>query len=316
MRFFLILLLLAFPAAAQFPEPARPISLIVPYPPGGGNDISARALQPLLERELGVPVVVVNRPGASSQIGLAQTARARPDGTTLCYGLWPSTITLYLDSTRPAGFGRDSFTPLALHVVDPGTIIVRADSPLRDLAGLIALARARPDDVRVSDNGQLGWEHLAVLRLQGMFGVRFNGIHYQGSAPALLALLAGETEVALVAAGTAMTQSRAGVTRTLAVLDAAPSPFLPGIPTATAEGVPLVMGSARGFVGPAGMPAAVTARLAAGLAAAIAAPEHAARMRDLGLPIRFMDPGAFTAFWSEQEALLRPLVLDAVRADR
>ncbi|GGC44510.1 hypothetical protein GCM10011504_23650 [Siccirubricoccus deserti] len=98
----LLLLLLTPQASAQFPEPGRPVTVIVPYPPGGGSDISARALAPVLERELGVPVVIVNRPGANSQIGLAQTARARPDGYTLCYGLWPSTITLYLDPSRNA----------------------------------------------------------------------------------------------------------------------------------------------------------------------------------------------------------------------
>ena len=154
--------LLAVPALAasvahaeDFPAPGRPVQVILPYPPGGGSDISARALAPLLERELGNPVIVVNRPGANSQIGLAQTAQARPDGYTLCYGLWPSTVTLILDPSRKAGFSRASFTPLAMHVIDPGSIIVRADSPLRSLADLVAAARARPGALSVSDPGIL-----------------------------------------------------------------------------------------------------------------------------------------------------------------
>src|SRR3954451_17482786 len=243
-RFLLVLLLLAAPAWAEYPEPGHPVTVIVPYPPGGGSDISARSLAPVLERTLGVPIVIVNRPGANSQIGLAQTARSKPDGYTLCYGLWPSTITLYLDPSRNAGFIRESFTPLAMHVIDPGSIIVRADSPLRTLADLIAAVRARPGDLRVSDPCILSWEHLASLALQRQHGLSVNQIYYQGSAPAQLALIAGETDVALVAAGTAMAQSRAGATRTLALLDERESAFLPGVPTAAAQGTPIVTGSA------------------------------------------------------------------------
>ena len=293
-------------------EPGRPIQVIVPYPPGGGSDISARALAPVLERELGAAVVIVNRPGANSQIGLAQTAQARPDGHTLCYGLWPSTITLYLDPSRKAGFGKDSFTPLAMHVIDPGSIIVRADSPLRSLADLTAEAKARPGAVRVSDPGILSWEHLASLALQKAHGLSVNQIHYQGSAPALVALLSGEIEVAFVATGTAMSQSRSGVARTLAVFDERESDYLPGVPTAAAQGTHIVTGSARGFIGPAGLPPAVEASLAGALERAILSAEHQRRMSDLGLPIRFMNPAEFRRYWSSEEVALAPLVHEVV----
>lgn len=302
----------AWAQGAPFPEPGRPVQVIVPYPPGGGSDISARALAPILERELGTPVLIVNRPGANSQIGLAQTAQARPDGYTLCYGLWPSTITLYLDPSRRAGFVRDSFAPLAMHVIDPGSIIVRADSKLKTLADLVADARARPGELRVSDPGILSWEHLASLALQKAHGLSVNQIHYQGSAPALVALLSGEIEVAFVATGTAMNQSRSGVARTLAVLDAQESEYLPGIPTATAQGTRIVTGSARGFIGPAGLPPAVEAALGGALERAILSDEHQSRMRDLGLPIRFMNPATFRRYWAAEEAALGPLVHEVV----
>ncbi|MBL6457480.1 tripartite tricarboxylate transporter substrate binding protein [Belnapia sp. T6] len=315
-RLALALLLLALaPARAEFPEAGRPVQVILPYPPGGGSDISARALAPVLERELGTPVVIVNRPGANSQIGMAQTARARPDGYTLAYGLWPSTITLYLDPARNAGFTRESFTPLAMHVIDPGSIIVRADSPLRTLSDLIAAARARPGALRVSDPGILSWEHLASLALQRLHGITVNQIHYQGSAPELVALLSGEIEVALVAGGTAMAQTRSGAARTLAVLDRAESPFLPGVPTAASLGTPIVTGSARGFVAPAGLPPEVERVLAAALERAITGAEHRRKMEELGLPIRFMGPAAFRDYWIAEEAGLAPLVRDALAAE-
>ncbi|MFC7541762.1 tripartite tricarboxylate transporter substrate binding protein [Siccirubricoccus deserti] len=311
----LLLLLLTPQASAQFPEPGRPVTVIVPYPPGGGSDISARALAPVLERELGVPVVIVNRPGATADRPGAD--RAGPAGR-----LHLVLRALALDHhplPRPVaqrGFTRDSFTPLAMHVIDPGSIIVRADNPLRTLADLIAEARARPGALRVSDPGILSWEHLASLALQKQHGLSVNQIHYQGSAPAQLALLAGETDVALVAAGTAMAQSRAGATRTLALLDDQESAFLPGVPTAASQGTRIVTGSARGFVGPAGLPPTVGSTLAEALARAITGAEHQRKMQELGLPVRFMPPAEFSAYWSAEEAKLAPLVREVVGSGR
>lgn len=301
---------------AQFPEPGRPITVIVPFPPGGGSDTSARALAPLLERELGVPVVVANRAGAASQIGLTQTARARPDGYTLCYGLWPQATTLILDPARQAPFTRDSFATLALHVVDPGTIVVRADSPFHSLADVIAAARTRPDELRVSDNGQLGWEHLASIRIQRAYGVAFNQIHFQGAGPSLAALLGRHTDVAMYAVGTALAQSRQGALRVLAVLDERESPYLPGVPTRAALGTPLVAGSARGFIAPAGLPPEVARRLAEALERTITSREHEARMRELGIPIRYLGPAAFARYWRDEEETLRPLVAELTREGR
>lgn len=300
-------------AQAAFPEAGRTLQLIVPYPPGGGNDIGARALAPLLEQELGVSVVVQNRAGAASQIGMTQVARARPDGYTIGYGLWPQTTTLYLDTTRQTAFTRESFTPLALHVVDPGALLVQAASPLRSLADLVAAARARPDDLRMSDNGQLGHEHLASIRLQRLAGVRFNQIHYQGAGPAVTALLAGQTEAGIFAVGTSASLIRQGAMRAIAVLSREESPFLPGVATAVAQGYDIVAGSTRAFVGPAGLPTQVQARLAQALERAIASPEHAERMRQLNIPITFQGPEGFARYWMEEERTLGPLVAELTR---
>ena len=308
----------AAPALAQapFPEPGRRIELIVPYPPGGGNDIGARALAPLLERELGVPIIVLNRAGAASQIGMTQVARARPDGYTFGYGLWPQTTTLYLEPARQAQFTRESFAPLALHATDPGVILVRADSPLRTLADLVAASRARPDDFRMSDNGQLGHEHLASLRLQELAGLRFNQIRFQGAGPAIPALLGGQTEAGILAVGTSAGQVRQGAMRALAILATEESPYMPGVPTARAQGYDVVFGSIRAFVAPAGLPPAVQARLADALRAAIASPEHVARMRELSIGITYQGPEEFARSWAAEEATLRPLIAQLLREGR
>ena len=297
-------------------QSGRSVELMVPYPPGGGNDIGARALAPLLERELGMPVIVVNRAGAASQIGMTHLARARPDGLTIGYGLWPQTTTLYLDPSRQAPFDRASFTPLALHVTDPGAITVRIDSPLRSLADMVAAAKARPDDFRMSDNGLLGHEHLASIRLQRLAGVGFNQVHFNGAGPALTALLGGQTEAAIFAVGTSSAQARQGAVRALAVLSPQESPFLPGVPTARAQGYDIVAGSTRAVVGPAGMPAEVRDRLAGALERAIKAPEHAERMHQLNIPITFQGPAGFAAYWEDEERTLRPLIAELTQQGR
>jgi tripartite-type tricarboxylate transporter receptor subunit TctC len=263
-----------------------------------------------------MPVVVLNRPGAGSQIGMAQVARARPDGLTIAYGLWPQTTTLYLDASRQAGFTRDSFTPLALHVTDPGAIVVRTDSPLRSLADLVAVARARPDDFRMSDNGQLGHEHLASIQLQRLAGVRFNQVHFNGAGPALTALLGGQTEAAIFAVGTASAQMRQGAVRALAVLATEESPFLPGVPTARAQGFDIIAGSTRAFVAPAGLPPDIRARLTGALERAIRSPDHEERMRTLSIPITYRSAEDFAAYWAEEERVLRPLIESIAREGR
>ncbi|WP_187830152.1 tripartite tricarboxylate transporter substrate binding protein [Siccirubricoccus phaeus] len=304
---------LAAPARAQ---QGRTLELIVPYPPGGGNDIGARALAPLLERELGAPVVVLNRAGAASQIGMTQVARARPDGLTIGYGLWPQTTTLYLDPARQATFDRSSFTPLALHVIDPGAVVVRADSPLQSLADMVGTAKARPDDLRISDNGLLGHEHLASIQLQRMAGVAFNQVHFNGAGPALTALLGGQIEAGIFAVGTASVQTRQGAVRALAVLAPQESPFLPGVPTAQAQGYDIIAGSTRAFVAPAGLPPEIRDRLAGALERAIATPEHVEKMRQLNIPITFQGPAGFAAYWEEEERTLRPLIAELTREGR
>lgn len=291
----------------------RTLQLIVPYPPGGGNDIGARALAPLLERELGLSVVVLNRPGAASQLGMGQVARAAPDGLTIGYGLWPQTTTLYLDPSRQTPFTRASFTPLCIHATDPGAIMVKADSPLRGLADMIATARARPDDFRMSDNGSYGHEHLASVRLQKQAGVRFNQVHFQGAGPAAISLLGGQTEAGIFAVGTASSNVRQGQMRALAVLSAEESPFLPGVPTARAQGYDIVAGSVRAFVAPAGLPDGVKQALVAGLERAILSPEHAEKMQQLAIPITWQGPEAFARYWQQEEETLRPLMEELLK---
>ncbi|HEY4253576.1 MAG TPA: tripartite tricarboxylate transporter substrate binding protein [Roseomonas sp.] len=311
----LLPLLLTLPAAAQssFPDHGRPISIIVPYPPGGGSDVTARALQPELERTLGTSVVIVNLAGAGSQIGMTRLAQSRPDGYTIAYALWPSIFTLYLDPSRRAPFNRDSFVPLALHLIDPGAILVPTNSPFQSVADLVAAARARPDSVTMADPGILGWEHISSIRLQQAFGISLNQIHFQGAGPSVTALIAGQIDATMVSSATALAQTRSGTARALAVLAPERSSFLPDVPTMASLGTPLNAGSARGFVAPAGTPEPVVRRLAAALEAAITSEAHREQMRRIGLEVTFMGPADLSAYWAREEASMRPIVEEIAR---
>lgn len=311
----LLPLLSAAPVCAQapFPEPGRPLTVIVPYPPGGGSDVTARALAPQLERELGTPVVILNVAGAGSQVGMTRLAQSRPDGYTVAYALWPSIFTLYLDPSRRAPFNRDSFAPLALHLIDPGMILVPANSPIRSFADLVAAARARPDELTMADPGILGWEHISSIQLQQALGISFNQIHFQGAGPAVTALIAGQIDMTMTSSATAIAQTRAGTARALAVLANRPSSFLPDVPTMASLGTPLTAGSARGFVAPAGTPEPIVRRLAAAMEKAITSDAHREQMQRLGLDITFMGPAELSAYWAREEAAMRPVVEEIAR---
>jgi tripartite-type tricarboxylate transporter receptor subunit TctC len=306
----------SLPGSAQFPAPGRTVTVIVPFPPGGGSDMTARAVAPLLERELGVPVEIANRGGAGSQVGMTAVARARPDGYTIGYGLWPALVTIYMDPQRQAAFNRASFVPLAMHVVDPGMIAVRADSPLRTLNDLVDAARQKPEQIRVSDNGLLIPEHLALLQIERQFGIRLAIAHFQGAGPAITALLGGHIDASAGALGPTLPHLRSGAVRVLALLDDQPSAFAPEIPTAASQGINVRTASARGFVAPSGTPPEVTRLLAAALQRAIESPEHQSRMRELGQPIRYLNPGQFDAMLDQMETDIRPVLEDALRQSR
>ncbi len=305
----------ATPGIAQpsFPERGRPITMIIPYPPGGGNDITGRLLVPELERALGTSIVVMNRAGAGSQIGMQQLAEARPDGYTIAYGLWPSTITLYLTPGRTAPFTRDSFAPLAMHIIDPGVLVVPQPRPFQSFADLLAAARARPGVISMADAGILGWEHLASSQLQWSLGIELNQVHYAGGGGVARAILSNEIDATMMTTSFALPLIRDGQVRPLAMLAPQRSAMLPDVPTMAEAGMALAAGSARGFVAPAGTPEPILRRLAEALDTAINSEAHRAQLQRIGLAPTFLGRAEFAAYWRSEEDRLRPILQELAR---
>jgi Tripartite tricarboxylate transporter family receptor len=169
----------------------RAIRMIVPYTAGGGGDLGARLLAPAMGDDLGLPVHVENLPGAGSQAGITAMVRSKADGCTVGWTHLPATNAIYLDPSREAVFSRKTLTPVAMYVIDPGGIAVKADSPMNSLADLIAVAKTKPGRVSVSDSGVLSDGRLLLLELERQAAVKFAIVHSAGGAAGTADLLGG-----------------------------------------------------------------------------------------------------------------------------
>jgi tripartite-type tricarboxylate transporter receptor subunit TctC len=291
------------PALAQnFPR--RSIQLIVPANAGGPTDVGARILASILEKDIGQSVVVVNKPGAGSQLGVTEIARARPDGYTLGFVNMPGTNTLILDPERKAAFTVDSFAFITNQVFDPGVIWVKNDSPYKTLGDLVEAAKKEPNKLSACTTGILSDDHLAILMLEEATGIRFRTVHFDGAAQQLTAILGGHVDAAFDNVGSVRKRAMSGEVRVLAVMDKQRSKLMPDSPSTTELGFPTVVSSStRGIAGPKGLPQDVQTYLEAAFRKAMETPEHMQKMAEVGLEVRIITGKDFEAFFREQHAI-------------
>lgn len=293
------------PALAQ-DYPRRGLQIIVPANAGGPSDIGARILASLLEKEVGQSVVVVNKPGAGAQLGLTEFVRSRPDGYTLGIVHLPGTNTIILDPERKTIFGPDGFILLVNQVLDPGVIWVKADSPFKTLADLVAAAKKEPGKLSACTTGILSDDHLAVLMLEEASGARFRVVHFDGAAQQFTAILGGHVDVAFDNVGSVRKRAMAGEVRVLAVMDNERSKLMPDSPTTKELGFPTVVSSStRGVAVPKGTPPAVQAYLVNALKKAMSTPEHATKMADVGLEVRMMSGAEYQTYFDNVHSLAK-----------
>ena len=293
---------LALTGAAGAQEfPTRPVELMVAFPAGGSTDVGARVVAAIAEKQLGQPIVVVNKGGAGGQVGWTDMARRKPDGYYLGYINLPATNTVILDPERKAIFGPDAFVPIINQVLDPGIIWVRADSPYKSLKDLVDAARKAPNTIRTATTGILSDDHLAILMLEEAApGAIFRLVHLEGGAAQLKEIMGGNIDVAFDNVGSIAPRARAGEVRVLAVLDNERSKFLPDVPTTKELGYPTVISSStRGIAGPKGIPAPVVAKLAAVLKKAMEDPDHVGKMEAAGLAVKIMTGAEYERYYKE-----------------
>jgi tripartite-type tricarboxylate transporter receptor subunit TctC len=281
--------------------PTRPVELMVAFPPGGSTDVGARVVAAIAEKQLGQPMVVVNKGGAGGQVGWTDMARRKPDGYFIGYLNLPATNTVILDPERKAIFGPDAFVPIINQVLDPGIIWVRADSPYKSLKDLVDAARKAPNTIRTATTRILSDDHLAILMLEEAApGAVFRIVHLEGGAAQLKEVMGGNIDVAFDNVGTIAPRVRSGEIRALAVLDPERSKFVPDVPTTKELGYPTVVSnSTRGIAGPKGMPAPVVAKLSAVLKKAMEDPDHIAKMEAAGLAVKIMIGAEYERYYKE-----------------
>ncbi|WP_421989269.1 Bug family tripartite tricarboxylate transporter substrate binding protein [Roseococcus sp.] len=270
-------------AQAQAGYPDRPITLVDGFVPGGGSDIVARLLATKLQAELGQPVVVENRAGASGTLGMAGVLRARPDGYTLAIGTISSLSVLPQVMVRKPYDPLTDITPILLVASVPQVVVVNENSPFRTLGALLEYAKANPGKLNFASSGIATSQHLAGELLARSAGVEMTHVPYRGSGQALADLMAGQVDLNVDTLPTNLPHIRAGKLRALAVTTPERVEWLPDVPTVAESGFP-------GFdrkvwymiVGPAGLPAPIAERWAVALNAGLVTPEIAQRLRDTG----------------------------------
>lgn len=283
--------------------PAKPIRLVVPFPPGGLVDNMARLIAPRLALELGQAIVVDNKPGAGGNVGAAEAARATPDGYTLLMASPPLTISPALYKTLP--YKPEQIAPVALLGRVPNVLIVKSGG-ISSVSQLMEKARSQPGRMNYASNGNGTSLHLSAELLKSSTGSFITHIPYRGAAAAMTAILAGEVDMMFDNLPSAMGQIQAGSVRALAVTTTQRSKALPDVPTLIEAGVPDFDVSAWfGLAAPTGLPPAVLARLEQALDKVNKLPEVTSAMQRQGAEPAYLDSKAMAAFMTDDAAKWR-----------
>lgn len=285
-----LLLLAPLPARAQ-EWPSRPVRIVVPTGAGGITDILARMVGQRLSERLGQPVVIENRPGAGGIVGTEAVARSAPDGYVLLMVFPSHAVNPALRRQLPYDTERD-FAPIGTVSTVSLALLVPAASPLRDVAGLVALARRERLTFASVGAGSLG--HLGAELFRSMVGIEFTHVPFRATPEAQTALLRGDVSLFFDTPITALPMLRDGRLRALGVSTAARNPVLPDVPTIAEAGLPGYEVTAwNGLLAPAGTPRPVVERLSAELRAILAEPEIRTRMAEQGADPAPTTPDAF-----------------------
>ena len=302
--------LLACSAQAQ-EYPTKPITMIVAFPPGGVAELVGRPLAASMEKTLGQPVIILNRPGAGGAVGTTVAAKAAPDGYTILMTL--SSISIFPVSDplegKPAPYQISDFMPIALVTADPTVLVVRADSPYKTVQDFVAAAKANPGKINYSSSGVYGTLHVAMEMFAGAAGIELFHIPYQGGGPAVTALLGGQVQALASGPAAAVGQIKGGKMRALAGWGAKRLQLMPDLPTFMELGykdVEFYIWS--GVVAPAAIPPNVQHKLRAAVRAAAADPQFTAAMAKVSTPINYLDAPEFKDFWVADAARLRVAV--------
>ena len=301
----------ALAASGQEAYPSRPITLVVPFPPGGVADIVARPAAEAMSRVLATPVVIENKAGAGGGIGMAYAAKAKPDGYTLLLAL--SSISILPEADKITGrspmYQLDAFVPIGRLTADPTVLAVRADSPWKTLAEFVADAKKRPGAITYGSSGNYGTMHMPMEMFASSAGIKLLHVPYTGGGPAVVGLLGGNVDALATGPSTVIQHVKAGKVRVLASWGDRRLAAMPDVPTLLESGYDAIFFQWSGLFAPAGTPEPVLAKLRDAARAAAADPKFVAAMATIETPVQYLDAAEMQRFWDADAKKLG----DAVR---
>jgi len=297
-------------ASAQDVYPSKPITLIVPFPPGGVADIVGRPFAEALSRELKTPVIIENKPGAGGGIGMGAVAKAKADGYTLLMALSSISILPEADTVlgRAPLYQLDQFTPIARLTADPTILAVRADSPWKTLQDFVADARRRPGAITYGSSGNYGTMHVPMEMFAHRADVKLLHVPFTGGGPAVVALLGGQVDALSTGPSTVLQHVKAGKGRVLASWGDHRLASLPDVKTLTESGFDAVFFQWCALFAPAGTPEPVLSRLREAARVAAADPRFVNTLATVETPVQYLDAPEMRRFWEADAKTLAEAV--------
>lgn len=304
----------AAPAAQALDWPKQPITIIIAFTAGGSSDIGARVLGPLLEKELGVPVQIVNKPGAGGQVGWTELAKAKPDGYTIAGINLPHLPAVVVDPSRQSSFKQDDLIPVASQAIDPTQIGVLANGPYKTLDDLIKDAKAKPKQIPAAIVGILNDDEVGYLQFSEAAGVEFAPVRFDGAADAIRAMLGGNVAVNFCTMGDNFAQVKAGNIKIFGSFHTERTKFYPDVPTMAELGYKdMLSSSTRGFALPKGVPDAVVKRWEDALLKTMKMPEHIEKIESAGQPAVLVGRAEFTKMYNDSFQAIQKWIPKAVK---
>ena len=311
MRILLAALLacVALSAAAQ-DYPTHPVTMVVPFPPGGVADITARPVAEAMGRFLQQPVIVENKAGAGGGVGMQYVARARADGYTVLLAL--SSISIIPEADKILGrdpmFALNQLVPIARFTADPTVLAVRADSPWKSVKDLVDAAKAAPGSIPYGSSGNYGTMHVPMEMFSGSANVKMLHVPFTGAGPAVVALLGGQVQALSTGPSSVMGHIKAGKVRVLATWGESRHPALPDVPTLKELGYDAQFSQWTGLFVPAGTPDAAVAKLREAAKFAVDDANFKAALAKVETPVQYLDQPQFRAFWDADASKLANVV--------
>ena len=289
----------ATPSVGQDVYPSKPITLIVPFPPGGVADIVARPAADAMSRYLNTPVVIENKAGAGGGIGMGYVAKAKPDGYTLLLAL--SSIVILPEADKVTGrtplYQLDQFVPIARFTADPTVLAVRAESPWKTLQEFIDDARRRPAAITYGSSGNYGTMHMPMEMFATNAGIKLLHVPYTGGGPAVVALLSGNVDAISSGPSTVIQHVKAGKLRVLASWGDKRLGSFPDVPTLTESGYPVVFFQWAALFAPAGTPESALAKLRDAARATASDSRFVSALATVETPVQYLDAPELAKFW-------------------